>query len=92
MNKRICSMAANLASLAAIVALSGCVQSSPKFDEGFGSSVRTSVAAQVADPAAANNTNAVTGLDGRAAAAAQQRYEASFVRPTEQQSVMPGLK
>lgn len=89
MKTRICSMAATVATLAA---LSGCIQSSPKFDGGFGSSVRTSVAAQVADPAAAANTNAVTGIDGRAAIAAQQRYENSFAQPTAQQSVMPGVK
>ncbi len=88
MNTRICTMAAALALLAG--ALSGCVHSSPKFDNGFGTSVRASVSAQVADPAAAGNTNAVTGIDGRAAAAAHQRYETSYARPTEQQSVIPG--
>jgi type IV pilus biogenesis protein CpaD/CtpE len=88
MNTRICTMAASLALLAG--ALSGCAQTSPRFDSGFGTSVRASFASQVADPAAAGNTNPVTGIDGRAAAAAHQRYEASYARPTEQQSVMPG--
>ena len=87
MNTRISIMALVLA---AIATLSGCIQSSPRFDDGFGRSVRTSMASQVADPAAAGNTNAVTGIDGRAATAAQQRYETSFARPTEQQSVIPG--
>lgn len=89
MNTRICNMAMTLA---AIATLSGCVQSSPRFDNGLGASVRTSLASQVINPSAASNTNAVAGIDGRAAAAAQQRYENSFARPTEQQPVMPGLK
>ena len=82
----------SMASLVTVLALSGCVQSSPKFDSGFGTSVRTSLAAQVADPSAAGNTNAVSGIDGRAAVAAQQRYENSFAQPTAQHSVMPGVK
>jgi type IV pilus biogenesis protein CpaD/CtpE len=87
MNTRISSMTALLAALAA---LAGCAQSSPKFDASFGASVRATVAAQVADPAAAGNANPVSGIDGRAAAAAQQRYESSYARPAEHQSAMPG--
>lgn len=89
MNTRICTIAITLA---AIATLSGCVQSSPRFDNDFGASVRTSLASQVVNPSAVNNANAVAGIDGRAAAAAQQRYENSFARPTEQQPVLPGLK
>lgn len=92
MKTRICTLALTLAPFAAIAALSGCVQSSPRFDSGFGTSVRTSLAAQVADPAAASNTDPVTGIDGRAAAAGQQRYEQSFTRPSEPQSVISGQR
>jgi type IV pilus biogenesis protein CpaD/CtpE len=84
MNTRISIMAIALAALA------GCVQSSPKFDSAFGSSVRSTVAAQVADPAAAGNTDPGRGIDGRAAAASQQRYETSYARPAEHQSTIPG--
>jgi hypothetical protein len=87
MNTRISIMALALAALAT---LSGCVHTSPRFDDRFGTSVRASLASQVADPAAAANANPVTGIDGRAASASQQRYETSFARPTEQQSVIPG--
>jgi type IV pilus biogenesis protein CpaD/CtpE len=87
MNTRISSMAA---ALAAFFALTGCVQSSPRFDAGFGSSVRATLVAQVADPAAAANSNPVTGIDGRAAAGGQQRYESSFARPAEHQSAVSG--
>ena len=84
MNTRICSMAILVAALA------GCAQSSPSFEQGFGSAVRASVAQQVADPSAAANTNPVAGIDGRAAAAAQHRYESSYARPAEHQTVIPG--
>ena len=91
MNTRISSMAVTLAvALAGAVALSGCIQSSPRFDSGFGNSVRSSLAAQVADPGAAGNTRPVVGIDGRAAAAAVGRYEQSYAQPTAQQSLVSG--
>jgi hypothetical protein len=86
MNTRISSMAA---ALAAVSALAGCAQSSPRFDASFGASVRATMVAQVADPAAAGNTNPVTGIDGRAAAGSQQRYESSYGRPAEHQPAIP---
>ena len=82
----------HLSILALVAALTGCVQTSPMVDRNFGSSLRAALAAQVADPAAAANASArpVTGIDGRAAAAAQKRYESSFVTPTDQHSLMTG--
>ena len=37
--------------------------------------MRSTFAAQIADPAAATNTNPVSGMDGRAARTAQEKYE-----------------
>jgi type IV pilus biogenesis protein CpaD/CtpE len=59
------------------VLLSGCA-TSPKADAGFGQSVRATLLSQVANPAAVRNDAPVTGLDGRAARAAQEQYEKSF--------------
>ena len=78
--------AAGLALLMA--ALAGCAPVTPRFDSSFGDSVRASVAAQVADPAAARNANPVSGIDGRAAQAAQQRYETSFRTPSAPEGAM----
>jgi type IV pilus biogenesis protein CpaD/CtpE len=88
MNTRISTMAVMAALCGA--ALAGCAQTSPRFDAGFGTSVRSAMAAQVADPSAVGNANPVSGIDGRAAAATQGRYEQSFTRPTEAQSMLSG--
>lgn len=65
----------------AALLLQGCVQTTPKWDRQFGDTVRANLAAQVLDPAAAANPNPVVGVDGRAATAAQERYERSFANP-----------
>jgi hypothetical protein len=65
----------------AALLLQGCVQTTPKWDRQFGDTIRANLAAQVLDPAAAANPNPAAGIDGRAAAAAQERYERSFANP-----------
>jgi type IV pilus biogenesis protein CpaD/CtpE len=67
--------------LLAAVLLHGCVASAPRFDSRFGDSVRANLAAQVANPAAAANPDPASGIDGRAARGAQERYEKSFAQP-----------
>lgn len=62
------------------LALQGC-GSSPRIEEHFGEAVRANLAAQVAHPAAAANTNPARGVDGQAARGAQERYERSFAQP-----------
>lgn len=69
-----------LCALAAL-SVSGCASTSPVMDKEFGASVRTTMASQVADPAAGRNGNPVSGMDGRAARAAHERYEQSFAQP-----------
>ena len=68
--------------LALAATLAACAPTSPHWESSFGDSVRASVAAQVADPAAVRNTDPVAGIDGPAARAAQKRYEASFASPS----------
>jgi hypothetical protein len=66
-----------------VVLLHGCVAPAPRFEGSFGDSVRANLAAQVANPAAAANTNPASGIDGKAARAAQERYEKSFAQPEQ---------
>ncbi|MFL6676372.1 MAG: hypothetical protein ACJ8LG_24165 [Massilia sp.] len=73
----------HLARLAPMLALLAGCASSPRFEAGFGDSVRAAVAAQVANPAAVQNTNPVNGLEGSAARGAQERFEHSYKQPQE---------
>ena len=68
------------AALLTAMLLSGC-STTPYFDAHFGGSVRANLAAQVIDPAAAANTNPVSGVDGKSAVAARERYQRSFKEP-----------
>lgn len=61
--------------------LSACAATTPQSDARFGQSVRATLASQVAQPAAVRNANPVSGVDGQAARAAQERYERSFAKP-----------
>lgn len=66
-----------LLAAAAILGLSGCAAETMKTDDASTSAVRAALAAHVIDPAGAHAAP-VTGLDGRAARQAQERYEKSF--------------
>lgn len=64
--------------------LAGCASTAWQSDNRMhtlGDTVRATTASQIIDPSAARNTSAVAGIDGRAARAAQARYEASFAQP-----------
>lgn len=70
--------------LAALAALaSGCTTTTPQLDAVFGQAVREARTAQTLYPQASASTRPVLGLDGAAAAAAQQRYQASFQTPPQ---------
>ncbi len=60
--------------------LYGC-DTTPRFNENFGTAVRANVAAQVLDPAAAANTDPAAGMEGAAAVISHERYENSFKEP-----------
>jgi hypothetical protein len=64
--------------------LQGCAQTTPHWDQQFGTATRHNLAAQVIDPAAAANQNPATGIDGRAAKGAHDRYQRSFAQPEAQ--------
>lgn len=57
--------------------LSSCADTTPHWDRRFGLDTRTTLALQIADPAAARNTDPVAGMDGRSAHAAYDRYQKS---------------
>jgi hypothetical protein len=54
--------------------LSACVSTTPDWDSRFGVTTRLALARQIAEPAAAANTDPVAGMDGRSARAAYERY------------------
>ena len=74
------SLAAFLASLLA-AGLSGCMHTTPQWDRQFGSATRANLAAQTLDPSASANRHSATGIDGRAAKGAHDRYQRSFAQP-----------
>lgn len=61
--------------------LQGCMHTTPHWDRQFGQATRANLAVQVLDPGAGANRNPATGVDGRAAKGAQERYQRSFVQP-----------
>lgn len=65
----------------AAACLQGCMHTTPEWDSQFGTATRANLAAQVLDPAAAANRNPATGVDGRAAKEAHERYQRSFAKP-----------
>lgn len=70
-----------LGAAAAACLLSACASTTPNWDAQFGDSVRILNAQQVARPQAAANADPVSGIDGRAARAAVERYERSLPEP-----------
>jgi len=66
----------------AAIALAGCMHTTPRYDAHFGDAVRTVQAMQTLNPNASMNTDPVTGVDGRAATSAMDRYNTLFRAPT----------
>lgn len=62
--------------------LAGCMTTTPEYDKHFGEAVRSVQVMQTLNPNASANTNPVTGIDGRAATAAMDRYNTQFVKPS----------
>ena len=77
-------LAACLATCLGAVLLSACAASTPDWDRRFGQAARDTLAQQVLHPEAARHADPVAGMDGRAAAAAQARYQKSFAEPKPQ--------
>lgn len=70
------------------LATTACVQTTPRWDSQFGQSVRTAIASQTVNPAAADNRDPVAGIDGAAALGAQKRYEHTFAQPESRAASM----
>jgi hypothetical protein len=67
--------------LATASLLAACASTTPQLDAVFGDAVREARTAQTLNPKASENTDPVLGIDGKAGAAAQQRYQESFQAP-----------
>lgn len=76
--------------LAASLTLAGCASTTPHLDARFGDAVRQARVAQTLHPEASNNPDPVSGLDGRAARSAMERYHESFKTPPSTFDVIGG--
>jgi len=70
--------------------LAACSATTPQWDAHFGDATRIAMARQIIAPAAARNADPVAGMDGRAAAQAQQRYQKSFAEPAPNNAAIIG--
>ncbi|MYM69267.1 hypothetical protein GTP45_20845 [Pseudoduganella sp. FT55W] len=71
--------------------ISACAQTTPQWDARFGVDTRLVLAQQVINPAAGRNTDPVSGMDGRSARAAYERYQKTGGEP-QQATLMNGAK
>lgn len=71
---------------AASLMLGGCGSGLLHTDDASSKAVRTVMAAQVIDHAGVRDSAQVTGIDGRAAGQAQDRYEKTFGAPKKAES------
>jgi hypothetical protein len=71
------------ASLATLLATTGCTSTTPNLDQHFGSGVNLIKAQQILNPQAAQNTNPVNGIDGKAAKSAYDEYQKSYKTPEQ---------
>ncbi len=74
-------LALTLAALGFAALLAGCASTTPVMDSKFGDAVRQARTAQTLNPNASANRDPVLGIDGKAGAAAQERYQESFRTP-----------
>jgi hypothetical protein len=61
-----------------VAALSGCMSSTPVWDQRFGQSVRAVMQAQIIYPHAAEHAPSAPAVSGNAAASALDNYDKSF--------------
>ena len=72
---------ARVAGVLTAALLTACASTTPVLDANFGNAVRQARSAQTLNPDASANRDPVLGIDGQAAAAAQERYQESFKAP-----------
>lgn len=74
-------LAGALAAVAGSALLTACASTTPAADARFGNAVREARIAQTLNPNVSANRDPVLGIDGKAGAAAQERYQESFKTP-----------
>jgi hypothetical protein len=74
-------LASAVLALCCTALLAACASTSPTMDAKFGDAVRQARLQQTLNPNASANRNPVLGIDGRAGASAQDRYQESFRTP-----------
>ena len=74
-------LAGVLTAASCVALLTACASTTPTLDANFGNAVRQARAAQTLNPTASSNRDPVLGIDGKAGAAAQERYQDSFKAP-----------
>ncbi|OGA98841.1 MAG: hypothetical protein A3E79_06790 [Burkholderiales bacterium RIFCSPHIGHO2_12_FULL_61_11] len=72
-----------LAAASCAALLTACASSTPLLDANFGNAVRQARMDQTLNPNASANRDPVLGIDGKAGAAAQERYQESFRAPPQ---------
>lgn len=73
-----------------VLSLMGCVATTtPRTDAQLGKALNLIKAQQVLDPMASRNTAPVSGMDGKSAKGAMQRYHESFTKPSGEPSSPP---
>lgn len=65
----------------AMIGLTACQATMPRYESEFGDSIRNTFNAQVINPDASNNPDPVSGIDGRAARDVINNYQKSFAKP-----------
>jgi len=71
--------------------LSACASTTPNWDARFGIDTRMVLTQQIMNPGAARNTDPVSGMDGRSARTAYERYQKASVEQ-QQAATTSGAK
>ena len=70
--------------LCVLLAVTGCVSTTPHLDSHFGEVVSLVRAQQTLNPDAGRNADPATGMDGKAAKSAYDEYQKSYRAPEPQ--------
>ena len=74
--KSLMSVSLGISLLTLLVLLSGCASTTPEYDKRFGDAVRQARLQSTLNPAAGDNPDPVSGMDGVSARQAIGRYQA----------------
>ena len=68
-------------SVASLLAIAACTSTTPNLDRHFGEGVGLIKVQQILNPQAAQNSDPVNGIDGKAAKSAYDEYQKSYRAP-----------